>query len=265
MGAKSRTAEVIGDRTSAGSMTFKLTGLLIGVVATAALLMGCATPYQKRTFWTGTGYNDEKIADGVYRVTSLVTPPSTPEDAVKYWHQRAKELCGSDDYEPNVRQSLRGPYKTFPFVEGFVRCQGADAPIATIREGGRSESSSKALLFFVKEVNGKSVENSLSVTSQENYGQGMHVTPIFLEHQVLAEGELRLELRAEVYFAAPILVLVNIGKNYNATAVIRLQPKPNAVYVVNGELSEARSAVWLEDDATGEKVGTPEPSPEVVK
>ena len=246
-------------------MTSKLAGVLIGLVATVAFLGGCATPYQKRTFWTGAGYTDEKIADGVYRVTSLVTPPSTSEDAVKYWHQRAKELCGSDGYEPNTRQSLRGPYKTIPFVEGFVRCQGASAPIATIRDGGRSESSSKALLFFVKEINGKSVENSLSETSKASYGQGMQVTPIFLERQVLAEGELRLELRAEVYFAAPILVLISIGKNYDATAVIRLQPKPNAVYIVNGELSQARSAVWLEDDATGEKVGTPEPSPAVVK
>ena len=246
-------------------MTSRLASALIGLVATAALLAGCTTPYQKRTFWTGTGYNDDQIADGVYRVTSLVTPFTAPEDAAKYWHRRAKELCGSDAYEVNIRQSLRGPNNNLPFVQGFVRCQGASAPIATIRDGGRRESSSKVLFFFVQEVNGKSVENSLSVTSEENSGQGMHVTPIFVERQVLAEGELRLKLRAEVHFGAPILALINIGKNYEATEVIRLEPKPNAVYVVNGELSEARSAVWLEDDATGEKVGTPEPSPGLAK
>jgi hypothetical protein len=207
---------------------------------------------------TGSGYSDEKIGEGVYRVTTLVNAFTTPDDALKYWRRRAAELCGSETYESSFKQSLRGAHG-FPFVQGFVRCPGSSAPIATIRDGGRSESSSKALIFYVQAVNGKSVDNSLHETTIAYHGQGMNFAPIFVERQVLAEGEVRLELRAAIHFGAPILALMNAGKNYDATQIIRLQPKPNAVYVVNGELTEARSAVWLEDDATGEKVGTPEP------
>jgi hypothetical protein len=245
-------------------MMSRLACVLIGFLGALALLGGCATPYQKKSFWTGPGYEDEKLAEGVYRVTSLVNQITSPEDAVKYWHRRAQELCGSPTYEESLKQGMRGPHN-FYFVQGVARCQGATASIATIRDGGRSESSSKALLFYVTEVNGKRVENSLSVTEQENYGLGMYVTPVLLERQVLAEGEVLLKLRGQVHFGAPILAIVNMGKNYDATEVIRLQPKANAVYVVNGELTEAKSAVWLEDDATGERVGTPEPKPQAAK
>ena len=73
-------------------------------------------------------------------------------------------------------------------------------------------------------------------------------------------AEDSLTLNAAVHFAAPILALINMGKNYTASAVIRFKPKANGVYVVAGKLSETEQSVWLEDE-TGERVGTPDPPP----
>jgi len=97
------------------------------------LLGGCATQYKKKTIWDGLGYTDEKISDGVYKVTYLVNALTPPGDALKFWHQRAKELCGNSDYEHDAKLTSKiiedyNPaiysYQThsFPYVEGTVKC-----------------------------------------------------------------------------------------------------------------------------------------------
>jgi len=232
--------------------------LALGCICAAILLGGCATPYQKQSFLTGPGYTDEKLGDGVYWITSEVSAFTPEQEALNHWKRRANELCGTDAYDSTIQQSMRGSHGNFAYVEGIARCPGATAPVATIKDDIESEGDSKALIFYVDKINGKSVENSLQATTQASHGQGFHMTPQLIERPVLADGEVRLTLRAEVHFAAPILAIANMGKNYTASESIRFRPKPNGVYVVKGELTDARAAVWLEEDKTGEHVGTPE-------
>jgi hypothetical protein len=103
-------------------------------VSVAMLLSGCATKYQKKTIWDGLGYTDEKIAEGVYRITYLVNANTPAEDAVKYWHQRATELCGSSDYDHDEKLTSQNnrdynpaifSYQDhyFPYVEGTATCK----------------------------------------------------------------------------------------------------------------------------------------------
>ncbi len=41
---------------------------------------------------------------------------------------------------------------------------------------------------------------------------------------------------------------------YEATDVIAFEPKPNRRYVVQGVLQEGQKSVWLEDEATHQRV-----------
>jgi hypothetical protein len=106
----------------------------VGIIPVLVLLSACATGYQKKTMWDGLGYTDEKISDGVYRVTYLVNAKTPPQDALKYWHMRAKELCGSENYEHDAKLTSKNnrsynpaiySYQDhyFPYVEGKVTCK----------------------------------------------------------------------------------------------------------------------------------------------
>jgi len=139
---------------------------------------------------------------------------------------------------------------TNPIPEGYT------GPKALIRDSGTTQSSEKGEFFYLSAVNGKTIEDSLSATREANYGRGFAMTPKIIEREVPAQ-ELQLKLEARVAYAAPILELANSRELYSATQTITLEAKPNAVYIVKGQLTEGNSSVWLEDMATGERVGTP--------
>jgi hypothetical protein len=104
---------------------------LSAAVPLMLILSGCATGYQQKSmWWDGLGYTDEKIGDGVYRVTYLANAITPPESTMKYWHARARELCGSSNYEHSAKLTMqKNPtvynYQDiwFPYVEGTVRCK----------------------------------------------------------------------------------------------------------------------------------------------
>jgi hypothetical protein len=108
--------------------------LLRAAVPLMLILGGCATGYQQRSGWDGLGYTDQKVGDGVYRLTYLANAYTTPEDTMKYWHARARELCGSRHYEHNARLTMQDhssynaalfsyQNRLFPYVEGTVWCK----------------------------------------------------------------------------------------------------------------------------------------------
>jgi hypothetical protein len=98
------------------------------------LVSGCATKYGKANSINPLGYTDEKIGEGIYRLTYMVSDLEPREVASKYWLQRATELCGSSEFEHNEKltvlnkpafnpASLRHQDQYFPFVEGTVTCR----------------------------------------------------------------------------------------------------------------------------------------------
>lgn len=58
---------------------------------------------------------------------------------------------------------------------------------------------------------------------------------------------------ARTQYAAPILALT--GTIYQVKGVIEFTPLPDRSYVVRGELGDAYSAVWIEEDGSGTLVG----------
>lgn len=224
----------------------------------SAILAGCETPYQMSSP-NHYGYTDRKLADGAYWITSEVNLETPRGKAMDYWMTRARELCAGAEFQSSVHQTKHATYGQTPFVEGIARCSGSTAQLATVKDLVMLDGPSKALVFYVDHVNDLSIDNSLDATMLSTAGKGMNVVPTRLERSVLAEGELLLTLRAKVFYAAPILDMVNFGKHYEAGSSLRFVPKADGVYVVSGRLGESGSKVWLEDEKTGEEVGTLEP------
>jgi len=258
MSSSSSAAQVAKPRAQAATWEDLMAprrGLRHFVVASLAALVGCSTvsTYQARGGWGG-GYADEKLADGVFRVTYVVTPGTATQDATRFWTMRARELCGPDVTDLHHKTTMRGIGMQSPYAEGYVRCPGATAQVATIRDTAISDGPSKAQIYFVDKVQGKEVDNALRATARANANRGLNMAPQEVERQVLADSEVAVALRGEVTFAAPILYLVNMGKAYKVAQLLQFRLKPNGVYRVVGRLAETGSAVWLEDEETGDKM-----------
>ena len=102
------------------------------LVPFALVLAGCgATTYQKADSFLGFGYVDEKISEGVYRIKFAGNGKTSPLDAMRHWHTRAVELCGSKSYEHSAKTKVdrsydyKSGYHYFPTVEGVATCKSA--------------------------------------------------------------------------------------------------------------------------------------------
>ena len=102
------------------------------ILPIAAVIAGCATPYQAQGSLNGLGgYKETKIGDNTYELVFYGNGNTSPETVLSYWHRRAKELCGSDKYTERAQvqvqktYDLYGTYR-FPRAEGTLKCP-ADA------------------------------------------------------------------------------------------------------------------------------------------
>jgi hypothetical protein len=137
---------------------------------------------------------------------------------------------------------------TSPIPEGYT------GPIATIRDSARSEGGTRALFFFVSEIDGKQIQTSLAQTRAANYGRGFALTPSVIERKIPARPAV-LKLEGHTAYGAPIQEIVMASQMYEVTEVIEFDPKPNGRYVVQGILEEGQKSVWLEDEVTHQRVG----------
>lgn len=124
-------------------------------------------------------------------------------------------------------------------------------PISNIESSEKRLSGSKADLFYVSKVDGKSIYNSMNATRGATYGQGFTLTTQLVNTQVPSiESIFTLVGRTE--YAAPIQALT--GTVYEVKGNIKFTPKPGKTYIVKGELGEKYSAVWIELKENGEVV-----------
>jgi hypothetical protein len=137
---------------------------------------------------------------------------------------------------------------TSPIPEGYT------GPTATIRDWAVPESSTRARFFYVSEVDGRTIRNSLAATRAANSGRGFSLAPVVIERKVPATV-LRLKLEARTAYGAPIQELVMAARMYSVEAVIEAELKPNVTYLVRGQLEEGKTAVWLEEEGSGERIG----------
>jgi hypothetical protein len=135
---------------------------------------------------------------------------------------------------------------TNPIPEGYT------GPRATTRDTGSSESSSRAVMFWVSEVDSKQIKTSPGETARANEGRGFSMSPVIISREVPANEPLTLKLIGSRIFAAPILDLTN--PSYRVEGTVNFEPKEGKVYEVRGEVGEKYSGVWLVEAGTGEVV-----------
>lgn len=112
-------------------------------------------------------------------------------------------------------------------------------------------SSGKADLFYLSEVNGKTIRNSLSATRSATYGQGFNLTTKLLKTDVPAQ-EATYSIIGRTEHAAPVQAFSD--EVYEVKGDIIFTPEANKEYIVKGVLGESYSAVWIELKETGEVV-----------
>lgn len=134
-----------------------------------------------------------------------------------------------------------------PVAEGYA------GPIASIADSYNAISSSKVEFFYVDKIDGHTVENSRIKSLAANRGRGMQMTPVTVQHSVPAAKPTTVDIVARTEFAAPILSMTNTV--YQVKGKIDFTPEPGKQYVVRGQLGEARSAVWLEEEISHRLIG----------
>lgn len=132
--------------------------------------------------------------------------------------------------------------------------EGYAGPTAELMDSYKVHSDSKADFFVAEKVNGEEITNGLIATQRANRGRGVQMTPASSLRPLAAEQPVKVSVKARTHHAAPILAIVRAA--YEVTGVVEFVPKTNAKYVVRGELDDAYSAVWIEDEKTGQVMGS---------
>jgi hypothetical protein len=108
--------------------------------------------------------------------------------------------------------------------------------------------------FYVSQIDGKQINESLSATRGKSYGQGSHMAVEIINRDIPVRS-MKVKLEGRVAYAAPFLELAHLGSMYSTSAVIEFEPSEGHTYVVKGKLSESGSEIWLEDMRDGKRVG----------
>jgi hypothetical protein len=119
-------------------------------------------------------------------------------------------------------------------------------PIARIQDSAISETSSRAQFYYLREIDGKKVDNVLFETRKVNSGRGFSQTVTSFEREVPA-GPSTLQLRATIGYGAPIQEIDNASTVYSVEKTINFTIQPYKTYVVKGVLTAEKQDVWLEN------------------
>lgn len=123
-------------------------------------------------------------------------------------------------------------------------------PTATISDHGFAEDGSKGQIFYVAEIDGKTVPNQRSTTAQASFGRGFSLT-LGRAERVVPARPLRLKLVGTHVTAAPVHEMASrmAGTFFEVEGEVVFTPLPGHAYFVTGRLDKGGSSVWLADAA----------------
>lgn len=129
--------------------------------------------------------------------------------------------------------------------------KGYAGPLANLNDSVHVHGSTKADFFVLTHVNGKAIQDSISVTRQANAGQGMAMRPAAIGRAVPAQASV-FTIKGRTHHAAPILTLAQ--DVYEVSGDIEFTPEAGHFYEIKGQLTPEYSAVWIEDSQTRQVV-----------
>ena len=132
---------------------------------------------------------------------------------------------------------------------------GYTGPVATIRDTGFAEGSTKAQMFVLVEIDGNTIPNSLHESANASRGLGFFQRTLFTSRQVPARP-MKVKLRGTHITGAPIHALFSqaAGTFFSVEGTVEFTPSPGGYYEVKGELKKEGSSFWIEDGRTNQPV-----------
>jgi hypothetical protein len=130
---------------------------------------------------------------------------------------------------------------------------GYTGPTATLRDSGFSEDSTKAQIFALVAIDGNRTPNAFGASANASHGRGASLTTVFTERAVQARP-MKVTLSGSHATGMPIHAMASqmAGTFFSVEGTVDFAPQPGGRYVVKGELKKEKSAVWIEDEATGQ-------------
>jgi hypothetical protein len=108
--------------------------------------------------------------------------------------------------------------------------------------------ATKMDMFYLSEIDGRKVENTLAGTAAANQGNGLNAIKLSLKTRPVPAIPAEFKIIGRTYYAAPIQAMTN--PVYEVQGVIRFIPEAGKTYVVKGDLGKSYSGVWIEDELT---------------
>jgi hypothetical protein len=235
---------------------------LLAVVV--AGLAGCATTDSNTVRFEGGTMRHETLISGPasYSVTTYGSTSHSREQVEQAFLARARELCGGGGFTHEIKMvpiqtstTMWPPIRFNSFnATGEARCNShsTGAAVAIFKDSNRFHSWSKSDFFYLSEIDGRKIEDSRERTIAANRGRGSHMTPMLVQRNVPAQPSM-LKIVGRTQHAAPIETLFK--DVYQVEGTIPFTPQPYKAYVVRGMLAANSAEVWIEEEATGQRVG----------
>jgi hypothetical protein len=118
--------------------------------------------------------------------------------------------------------------------------------LANVHDSFKVHSSRSADIFYIKQINNKDVINAFWKTNRASIGQNGQLMTQGHSHRIPTRKN-KLLLSGETTHGAPIGYVLNAGSNYVVQGELEFTAEKDKHYLISGELSKKRSAVWIED------------------
>jgi hypothetical protein len=132
-----------------------------------------------------------------------------------------------------------------PVPEGYA------GSTVELEDTGERETDGKGVFFAAVAIDGREIENSLRESRRASAGRGFSLTGILTTRQVPVTP-MKLKLIGTHMTAAPIheLAARAAGTFFSVEGVVDFRPVEGRKFLVTGELTKAKSCVWVADAAT---------------
>lgn len=121
-------------------------------------------------------------------------------------------------------------------------------PVAQIKDSVMPYEATKMDMFYLSEIDGRQVANSLAATAVENQGNGINPIKLSLTSRPVPTIPAEFKIIGRTYYAAPILAMTH--PVYVVEGIVHFSPEAGKTYVVKGDLDKRYAGVWIEDEQT---------------
>jgi hypothetical protein len=118
--------------------------------------------------------------------------------------------------------------------------------VVNINDTYERQSSGSAIFYYTDNINNIEVNNALSNSSGGSYGQGNKLSLRGIARKMPLSPQ-RIKLVGRYFHIMPLVSIVGFKSEQTVEGWVTLELKADTDYVIKGNLSEAYSAIWIED------------------